>query len=577
MTIDVSIVSGTYNRLDHLRRMVESARKSTGNLTYEVVLVDGGSTDGTIEWAKGQKDVRLIEQGKLMGAIKAFNAGAEAATGEYVVLLNDDIEVEGNTIKKAWAFLESNPQVGQLAFENNIQGSGDPNRRPYSKAFWYLYGQCCMTRRWLGDLAGWWGKEGMRTYGGDTRLGLRIWEMGYSVNPVRGCMVTDFVADDELRTINDKDKREGADAGGKHPDTIKFMQVWTKRLPPPQRLIAAPVNLVLEKAGRKRLRTMRFQGRMVPNQTLRHALMDEFAKLGSVKAVDRAEAVGRLGRDRYQMYVQEQVAKFKPDLLFFQAQRKNSVVPETVKRLRAQFPDMVVINWNGDVHTPLVAFHWEIAKACHMQLTISPDLFADYAAHGAPNIGYWPIGIERDYIVKRAKKLDGPDVVFLGALYGEGRFPEALTRRDAVVRLARSQFDFLLHGGGWEKVGLHPTLTREDHAENAKLYARSKMALSISQAANLWGYTSDRLYNICATGCPALVQRFSGMEDCGFVDGKTCIAWATIPEMLKKTQYYLANAKEREAIGAAGRVMTLARHTWEKRVEGLFTMLRGIR
>lgn len=574
---DISIVSGTYNRLFHLKRMVLSARRSSGNLSYEIVLVDGGSTDGTIAWAKKRSDVRLIEQGQLLGAIKAFNAGAEAAEGEYVVLLNDDIEVVGDTIHKAWAFMQANPLVGQVAFENQVKGSGDPKRQHFGKAFHYLYGQCCMTRRWLGDIAGWWGQEGMRTYGGDTRLGLRIWELGYSVLPVRGCAVVDWVADDELRTINDKDKRDRADAGGKHPDTLRFMQVWTKRLPLPQQLVRAPVNLILGKAANKRLRTMRFQGRMVKGQNLRHALMDEFAKFGPVKSVDRAEAVARLGRDRYQMFVQEQVAKFKPDLVFFQAQRKNSVVPGTVKRLRHQFPDIFVINWNGDVHTPLVDFHFEIAKACHLQLTISPDLFAEYAANGAPNIGYWPIGIEREYIVKRNGNLNGPDVVFLGALYGEGRFPEALTRRDSVLALDKSGVDFRLHGPGWEKVGLNPTLTREDHAENARLYARSKMALSVSQSADLWGYTSDRLYNICATGCPALVQRFAGMDSHGYRHGESCIAWDSVPEMLRLVRYYLSHDEERERIGRKGREVTLARHTWEKRIGGLFGMLRGIR
>jgi GT2 family glycosyltransferase len=60
-------------------------------IPYEVVLVDGGSTDGTIEWAKAQPDVKLIEDGKLVGAISAFTRGAFAASGKYVLLANDDI------------------------------------------------------------------------------------------------------------------------------------------------------------------------------------------------------------------------------------------------------------------------------------------------------------------------------------------------------------------------------------------------------------------------------------------------------------------------------------------------------
>ena len=44
MTPTVSVVSGTYNRLDLLQRMVDSARSSAGPLPLELVLVDGGST-----------------------------------------------------------------------------------------------------------------------------------------------------------------------------------------------------------------------------------------------------------------------------------------------------------------------------------------------------------------------------------------------------------------------------------------------------------------------------------------------------------------------------------------------------
>ena len=108
------------------------------------------------------------------------------------------------------------------------------------------------------------------------------------------------------------------------------------------------------------------------------------------------------------------------------------------------------------------------------------------------------------------------------------------------------------------------------------MMARAKMTLSISQSAELWGYTSDRLYNITATGCPALVQRFAGMEQHGYIDGETCIAFASIPEMLDKARYYVAHDTERERIGAAGREMTHNRHTWERRLDGLWCMMEGL-
>ena len=576
--MNVSIVSGTYNRIGYLRRMVESARQSCGDLSYEVILVDGGSTDGTLEWAKAQDDVVLIEQGELLGAIKAFNAGCEAAQGDYVAILNDDIEVSGDTIQRAWDYMESNPQVGQVAFRNNVKGTADAHRFSYGRAFGYLYGQCCMTRRWLGDLAGWWGDEGMRTYGGDTRFSLRLWEMGWATVPVRDCAIVDHVADDELRQTNDGDQRKLHE--GKHPDTIRFIEVWKGRVPTGPRLIMNPLSnpakLVVAKAANGRLRTMRFQGGMMPNQTPRHALVDAFGKYGPTKLVNRRKIMKERGRDGYQMAVQEEIANWRPDLVLFQAQRGNAVKPETVAKVRQQWPDMYTVNWNGDVHRQLTPFHFDIAASVHLQLTISPDLFTQFKRKGIYNIGYWPIGLEREYIVDRATELDGPDVVFLGALYGIGQFPEAETRRDAVLALAKSGLDFHLEGPGWDKVGLKVRERREQHEANAQLMARSKMVLSISQSRDYWGYTSDRLYNICATGCPALVQRFKGMEAHGFIDGETCIAWDDFDEMIDKASYYLINDDKREAIGAAGKAMTLERHTWDARLPGLFGMIEGL-
>ena len=60
MSCYVSVVSGTYNRLSRLKAMVNSVRSSVGvGIPYEIVLVDGGSTDGTLEWARAQSDIAL--------------------------------------------------------------------------------------------------------------------------------------------------------------------------------------------------------------------------------------------------------------------------------------------------------------------------------------------------------------------------------------------------------------------------------------------------------------------------------------------------------------------------------------
>lgn len=572
--LQLSVVSGTYNRIDHLKRMVESVRQSVLDLTYEIILVDGGSEDGTIEWCKEQDDVVLIEQGELLGAIPAFNEGACAACGEVVAFLNDDIEVYEDTLHRAYDYLQRNPHVGQVALENDVRGTADKFRRPVSKAYGYVYGQCSVTPKWLGDLVGWWGDEGMRTYGGDTRFSLALWELGYKTVPVEGCKIIDHVVEDELREVNNAEHRG---PGKGHPDTDRFQEVWRGRLPYPNEWIEATIHPVLEKAKNRTLRTLRFKGMMDPNHTPRTALVEAFGEFGPTKQVNTPATLGRVGgRNQFQQFVFQTIKEWQPDLVLFQAQRDNNVTPETVHRIRRQMPNTFLVNWDGDTHYPMTKFHSRIAKAVHLQLTISPDLFSWYTNRGVYNIGYWPIGIENQYIENCSRDPNQYDVLFLGSLYGEGVFPEAEMRRDAVIALHHSDLVFEVFGAGWQKVGINTKRTLEEHTHNAQLYCRSKMSLSISQASDLWGYSSDRLYNITATGCPALVQRFKGMEEHGYIDGETCVAWDTIPEMLDKAKYYLKHRKEREEIGRRGREMTLKRHTWPKRLEGFFAMLEEL-
>jgi hypothetical protein len=76
---DVGIVFGTYNRLPLLQVCISSLRPSVGSLSYEIVVVDGGSSDGTQHWARCQPDVVLIEQTlPLTGAVIAYNLGFAA-------------------------------------------------------------------------------------------------------------------------------------------------------------------------------------------------------------------------------------------------------------------------------------------------------------------------------------------------------------------------------------------------------------------------------------------------------------------------------------------------------------------
>jgi glycosyltransferase involved in cell wall biosynthesis len=191
----ISVVIATYNRLELLEPCIESVRESIAYSPYEIVVVDGGSEDDTLEWCKKQDDVNLFAQGKLVGAIPAFNTGFRIARGKYVVHVNDDCVMFGNLCRDA-SYLDHNPTIGQLAF---------PHKEPGTKGQ-YVIKQACgrtyanfgMTRKWLGKHCGWWGNLS-RTYGGDPHLSLTIWSKGYTVEASPHTIIDHSRHQDDLR------------------------------------------------------------------------------------------------------------------------------------------------------------------------------------------------------------------------------------------------------------------------------------------------------------------------------------------------------------------------------------------
>jgi glycosyltransferase involved in cell wall biosynthesis/peptidoglycan/xylan/chitin deacetylase (PgdA/CDA1 family) len=92
--IEASVVIPTYNRADGLRTCLEALREQTMPAdSFEVVVVDDGSTDGT-ETMLGDLDLPyrlVVERQPNAGAGAARNRGVEAATGRWCIFVDDDI------------------------------------------------------------------------------------------------------------------------------------------------------------------------------------------------------------------------------------------------------------------------------------------------------------------------------------------------------------------------------------------------------------------------------------------------------------------------------------------------------
>ena len=105
MSPDVSAVIVTYNALPWLERCLESVRG------VETVVVDNGSTDGTVALARERfPEARVVEQ-ENRGLAAGWNAGLERTSGGYVLFLNSDAWLADGTLQRLVEFADTHPEA----------------------------------------------------------------------------------------------------------------------------------------------------------------------------------------------------------------------------------------------------------------------------------------------------------------------------------------------------------------------------------------------------------------------------------------------------------------------------------
>lgn len=113
--MDVSIIIVSWNVRGYLSRCLDSIFRFTRDVSYEVIVVDNASHDGSPGMvATAFPKVRLIKNNSNAGFAAANNIGLREARGRFILFLNPDTELGNNAPKKMAAFMDSHPDASAI-------------------------------------------------------------------------------------------------------------------------------------------------------------------------------------------------------------------------------------------------------------------------------------------------------------------------------------------------------------------------------------------------------------------------------------------------------------------------------
>ena len=118
----VSAIVVNWNGKNYLGECLESLRKQTF-LNFEIIVVDNGSTDGSVEYIRSHfPECLIIQNPSNNGFGKGNNQGIKKAKGEYIALLNNDAQAVCLWLEELVKAAEEDRRAGMLASKIYLQG-----------------------------------------------------------------------------------------------------------------------------------------------------------------------------------------------------------------------------------------------------------------------------------------------------------------------------------------------------------------------------------------------------------------------------------------------------------------------
>jgi GT2 family glycosyltransferase len=206
----ISVVIVNWNRRELLRACLASLSRQR-SVTFETIVVDNGSSDGSADLAEREFGARVIRNRENRGFCAANNQGIAAAQGEFIALLNNDAEAEPDWLAELHRACSRTPEAGMAASkiliwedpkridkaghlifpdgQNRGRGAGAVDEGQFDREEEVLWPDGCAAmyrKRMLDEIGGF--DEDLFAYGDDAELGLRAriagWRCWYAPRAV---------------------------------------------------------------------------------------------------------------------------------------------------------------------------------------------------------------------------------------------------------------------------------------------------------------------------------------------------------------------------------------------------------
>jgi len=177
----LSVIIGTYNRIEVLKQCLDSLIGKI-KVANEIIVVDGGSTDGTRDYLQHVQGIRLVCDESLLGQAKSLNRVFRSLESKYVCWLSDDNIAIRGMLDAAVRIMEGDSKIGLVGLK--VKDLSGPNTGlPYLGGIWesgiLTCNQGLLRTSLLQKLGGF--DEEFRDYGIDGDLTTRVLLEGYKV------------------------------------------------------------------------------------------------------------------------------------------------------------------------------------------------------------------------------------------------------------------------------------------------------------------------------------------------------------------------------------------------------------